>query len=394
MQARSASSTKLDAYDAGRELGAALAEINPELVVVFSSIHYDFAELHEGLVDALDRDDVQVFGGTGDGFFETGSSGAVGVSALGLASDGTLQFHTHVEENLGSDSQAVARRCARAVVDAAGDQPVRLAMVLFDGLSCKENRVIEGVNEVLDCPVFGGIVSDDRKMERCLVIHGGQVYSNAVGVLGFCGELAFAIAVESGACPVGSPGLVEAAGGNTLERIAGMSALEFTAERLGKSSETFTEQDIGVINFECAAAPDMRDPQYRSIYEWREENGALGTFGPVEVGQYVRVAMVTSDELLTGAHTVVDSFKDLDFKPAAALAISCAGRKWFLGARFEEEAEIIRAGQPQLPFIGFPSLGELAPRRRDDASYSGNLFHNISLVVALIGTPNSASNPA
>ena len=81
MRALSATSTRVDAYEAGREIGEALAELGPELVVVFSSIHYDFADQHEGIIDGLGREDVLIFGGTGDGFFETSSSSDVGVAA-------------------------------------------------------------------------------------------------------------------------------------------------------------------------------------------------------------------------------------------------------------------------------------------------------------------------
>lgn len=391
MRAHSASSTKLDSYDAGFEVGRELAELAPELVVVFASIHYDFVDFHEGLVDGLGREDVEVFGGTGDGFFETRAAADIGVAALGIASAGALGVHVHVEPELGADSRAAARRAAEAIARSAGEAPVRLAMVLYDGLECGDNRVVEGINEVLDCPVFGGITSDDRKMERSLVIHRDQAHANAIGLLGLTGELAFALGVENGASAVGASGVVEATTGNTLERIEGLPAIEFTAKRLSKDASTFTNQDIGVLNFECASSADMADPQYRSVSNWQRGDGALETFGPVEVGQHVRVALVTSDELLAGARTVLDALdrERLDFEPVAGLAISCAGRKWFLGQRYGEEAEVIRDNQPGLPFIGFPSLGEIAPRRRADGSYSTNLFHNVSLVVALLGRPRT-----
>jgi hypothetical protein len=137
----------------------------------------------------------------------------------------------------------------------------------------------------------------------------------------------------------------------------------------------------------------MSDSLYRSFSSWDEETGALETFGPVEVGQYVRVALVTSDELLAGIEGVlndVNTDADRDFEPVAALGISCAGRKWFLGPRFSEEIEAVRSRHQELPIIGFPSLGEVSPRRRADGSYSTNLFHNVSFVFALLGSARPA----
>ncbi len=393
MRALSATSTRLDAYEAGRELGEALAGIEPELVVVFSSIHYDLAEQRDGLLDGLGREDVLIFGGTGDGFFETSSNSDIGVAALGLSSAGAMRLHAHIQGDLGADSRAAGRRCAEAVKAAAGDEPVRLAMILFDALASPDNRVIEGINEVLDCPVFGGITSDDRKMERSLVHVDGEIRGDAVAILGFCGDFDFALGVENGTCPVGEVGRVEAAEGNTLQRIEGRSALDFVADRLGKPQDSFTIQDIGVVNFQCSAKPDMSDSLYRSFSTWDKDTGALETFGPVEVGQYVRVALVTSDELLAGIEGVLDDVNtdaDRDFEPVAAFGISCAGRKWFLGPRFSEEIEAVRARHQGLPIIGFPSLGEVSPRRRPDGSYSGNLFHNVSFVLALLGPARAA----
>jgi hypothetical protein len=393
MRALSATSTRLDAYEAGRELGEALAEIEPELIVVFSSIHHDLAEQREGLLDGLGRDDVMIFGGTGDGFFETASSSDIGVAALGLASGGAMRFFSHIEGGLGADSRAAARRCAEAVKAAAGDAPIRLGMVLCDTLESPDNRVIEGINEVLDCPVFGGVTSDDRKMERSFVLVDGEARSDAVAILGMCGDFDFALGVENGTCPVGEVGRVEAAEGNTLKRIDGLSALDFVADRLGKPADSFTLQDIGVVNFQCSARPDMSDSLYRSFSRWDKETGDLETFGPVEVGQYVRVALVTSDELLAGIEGVLDSVdggRGDGFEPVAAFGISCAGRKWFLGPRFSEEIEAVRARHTDLPIIGFPSLGEVSPRRRADGSYSTNLFHNVSFVFALLGSARPA----
>ena len=56
-----------------------------------------------------------------------------------------------------------------------------------------------------------------------------------------------------------------------------------------------------------------------------------------------------------------------------------------LGDRFGEEFQAVRARKGQLPVIGFPSLGEVAPRRLADGSYSDSMFHNVSFVMALIG---------
>ena len=54
MRALSAQTSQSDPYRAGLELGEALAECAPEVVFLFSSIHYGLdADLAEGVSDAL-----------------------------------------------------------------------------------------------------------------------------------------------------------------------------------------------------------------------------------------------------------------------------------------------------------------------------------------------------
>ena len=395
MRAVSITTIELDSYNAGRELGEGLAELQPDVVILFSSIHYDFQEQYEGLCDGLGTREVTVFGGTGDGFFETDSGAAIGVAALGINGEGAMRSHCHVEPGVSADSRAAGKRCAEALAAAAGDDAPRLALVMFDYLESSDNYVVEGINEVLGCPVFGGAASDDRKLERSFVLHNGQATKDAVGMLGLSGEFSFAVEVENGTLPVSEAGIVEAATGNTLERISGRNAMDFVAERLGRSADSFTDYDIGLISVQCSPNADMGDSQFRSVAKWHRDTGALDTFGPVEVGQHVRVAMPTSDDLIHGVEAVLERHeRRAGFEPVAGLGVSCAGRKWLLGDRFDEEIQTIRKQRRALPVIGFPSLGEIAPRRREDGSYSANLFHNVSFVFALLGDPAPASPPA
>lgn len=388
MRAKSANSVELDPYVAGLQLGEQLREIEPEFVIIFSSIHYDFADQYAGICDGLGRGDVLVFGGTGDGFFETSAGSKIGVAALGINSGGAMKVRCRVEVGLKDGSREAANRCAKALVEAAGDDDLRLAMVLFDALAAADNRVIDGVNEVLDCAVFGGAVADDRKLENCYVLLNGTSYQDAVGILGFSGRFSFAVDVENGSCPVSDTGVVEAASGNTLTTISGQPAMDFIAGQLGKDPAELTDFDIGVVAVQCSDHADMSDSQFRSIASWQRENGALETFGPVATGQHVRVALPTGDELISGVASLVDRLDEanLGFTPAAAFGVSCAGRQWLLGPRYEEEIQCIRArARAGLPVIGFPSLGEVGPRRRADGTYSKNLFHNVSFVFAVLG---------
>lgn len=57
----------LDSYEAGIEIAEALKAIEPEMVILFSSINYDFEELFKAFYSVLPKDRTQIWGGTGDG---------------------------------------------------------------------------------------------------------------------------------------------------------------------------------------------------------------------------------------------------------------------------------------------------------------------------------------
>ena len=71
---------------------------------------------------------------------------------------------------------------------------------------------------------------------------------------------------------------------------------------------------------------------------------------------------------------------------AAAVVISCAGRKWLLEDRGEEEVEQVLAALGQrIPLVGFPSFGEIGPFRKPDGAYTETFFHNVTFVICSIG---------
>ena len=105
MRYLSAKSILTDQYRAGLEIGTALAAISPEVILLFASISYDpdFSEFFEALYDALGSTSVIVFGGTGDGIYETSGAENYGICALGISSDGRISWSTALEQGVQAD---------------------------------------------------------------------------------------------------------------------------------------------------------------------------------------------------------------------------------------------------------------------------------------------------
>jgi hypothetical protein len=382
VKSKSISSINIDPYEAGTEIGDALSDIQPEAILLFASIHYaDFSDLFEGIYDSLGTRDLVVLGGTGDGIYETTRVENVGVCALGFNAGGKIKWSLAIESDLSKDSFGAGQRCAQAIFDQGGDD-LKLSFIIA-GMAGDGEHLTAGIRSVMATPCIGGLTGDDRQYQQGIVLANGSVYENAVAILGLSGPLAFEMNLASGWRPIGQTGLIEEAHGIEITRINGMTTTEFVTQQFGKPP---TEADMGVLTMAVYQNPNSDKFAIRSPYKVDLETGAITYFASIEEGTPVRVCYATREDVINGVHEAMDGLPALDFEPAAALVISCAGRKWILGNRTREEVDRILPSLPaSLPLIGLPTFGEIAPHREDDGTYSGTYFHNVTYVITLLG---------
>ena len=382
----SSKSILTDPYRAGLEIGAALAPISPEVILLFASMSYDpdFSDFFEALYDALGTESVIVFGGTGDGIYETSGAENYGVSALAISSDGRVSWSTAMEQGVQADSFSTARACARKAL-ASCTAPTGFRMVLADGVKADGHAIAGGIAAEIPGHFFGGLTSDDRKFTSSKLFLNGTEYEDAVAILTGCGDLGFAVNAASGWTPVGREGVVEDNQGCEIRTISGQTAQEFMAGALGKP---LGEADIAIVPLAAYQAGSTEHFFLRTTSHLHADTGAVTTFGSVEKGTVVRVCSASRDDVISG---VTDTMRgltldSLGFVPSAAIIISCAGRKWLLADRGEKEISAFfeHLGY-SIPLIGFPSLGEISPFRLGDGTYTSVNFHNATFVVCLLG---------
>jgi hypothetical protein len=116
-----------------------------------------------------------------------------------------------------------------------------------------------------------------------------------------------------------------------------------------------------------------------------ERTGEINLFGRIPQGATVQVCRATMADVLGGVDAALGDVEQGGFTPAAALFITCAGRRWLLTESGREEVERVRQRLGDVPFIGLPSFGEIAPFRRSDGSYTAPLFHNVTFVACVLG---------
>jgi len=384
MRFKSVSTIHADSYRAGAEIGDALREMVPEVILLFASISYehDFTDLFDGIRDRLGSTETLIFGGTGDGIYETSRTANYGVCALGIHSEGKLRWSAAFEKGISTDSYSAARSCALKTLSQVGGQ-AGFAFVLADGAKADGSRIVAGINSVLRIPYFGGLTGDDRKFTRSRILFNGQELEDAVSILMASGELSHSINAASGWTPIGTFGKVEECESNSIRRIHGMSAQTFMKEQLGKP---LGEADLGIIPLATYKSEGTEYFSLRTPSRLDSDTGAITTFGSIDQGASVRVCTATREEVIQGVLSALEGLNGEKAGGAAAVVISCAGRKWLLEDRGEEEVEQVLAALGQrIPLVGFPSFGEIGPFRKPDGTYTETFFHNVTFVICSLG---------
>lgn len=201
MKTQSACTTAIDPYEAGLELGNALSQTQPEAIILFSSVHYaDFEELFEGLYDALETRDVTIFGGTGDGFYESSKVESIGASAMAFNSGGTIRWQLIVEDGVSADSFDAGQRCGRTLCQEASDASLAFIMT---GMECDGTELIRALQREYPKPCIGGIAGDNRQFDTGYVFANGVAHTDVVAALTLTGDIAFTSNLGSGWTPIG-----------------------------------------------------------------------------------------------------------------------------------------------------------------------------------------------
>jgi hypothetical protein len=381
---KSASTSHTDAYCAGSEIGETLKGIAPEVVLLFASITFDsdYSDFFNGLYDGLETRDLIVFGGTGDGIYETSLTAHYGVCALGVNSGGRTKWSTALVTGAGADSPGAARCAAASALESLGEEAT-WAFVLADGVSADGTGIVSGVREILSTPFLGGMTGDDRKFTSSRIFLNGQAVDDAVALLLASGGMPFCIHTASGSVPMGAPGTVEVSQGKTIQRISGQTPLAFIKEQIGKP---LAEADHGILALATYTDPTMERFFTRATCRIDNLMGSVTLFGSLPEGAIVRISSAGREQLLQSATSCIETLVSSGFVPAAAIIVSCAGRKWQLDNCGEEEVHAFqKAVGFQVPLIGFPSFGEIGPFRREDGSHTEPFFHNATLVICLLG---------
>lgn len=384
MRTKSVSTTINDPYRAALFLGQSLSEIDPEVVFLFTTVHYDdWTEFMNGLHDGLDQPGVRIIGASGDGIHERSRTADVGAAALGVSSQGAVQWHVEIGDRVGADPEGAVRRAlAKLALRLDGRKPA--FYFLLSDFDTDASRIETVIRDEVDVPVIGGMAADDNdKMAQCCLFADRAMVRDAVVMLAVDGPLAFQIHIGNSIAPVGLPGTVDDAEGKILKRVGGLDAAAFVEQETGKP---FLRSDQGSVALTILNAGRAGEKKLRAIAQnSRPQSVELSLHGGIQRGESVQVCLARPEELMAEVHTIAARAAASGFAPTAAIVISCAGRKWLLGGEIQFEVQAIEdAFGGTLPIAGFPSFGEIGPLLHD-GHYTRNLFHNMTYVLLILG---------
>ena len=238
-------------------------------------------------------------------------------------------------------------------------------LVISDGQIVNGTELTRGLGENFhaEIAVTGGLAGDGPNFQTTLVgLNEPPGSGNVVGI-GFYGKnLKVGHAAKGGWDPFGPERVVTKSKNNILFELDDQSALDIYKNYLGDLADDLPGS---ALLFPLGLKLDSTSvPLVRTVIGVNEEDGSMIFVGDLPEGSIARMMRSNFDRLIDGASKAAEScMADFgSFDPDLAIIISCAGRKFVLRDRVEEEVDKVRDVLGNHTVIsGFYSYGEISP---------------------------------
>jgi len=246
-----------------------------------------------------------------------------------------------------------------------------LVLVWPDPFHVSAERLLHGLDAALSgVPVAGGAASSRGGEETTIQFCGEESASAAVSGVRLGGAFRHQIAITHGCRPLSEPLLVTRSHENLILEVEGEPALEALRRR---APVAMSDDPIRVLgNLFVGILSDteempLRTDDYliRSIIAADPDTGVLAIADTVEEGQRILFAI---REPRTARHDLARTIERLrstrgDVEYRFGLYFNCLARGRSLYGQGGVDAAALSAAFPGVPFLGFFSNAEIAPRR-------------------------------
>lgn len=179
MNIKTAYSVKTDPQEVVAEIQAQLKNFNPKLILFFTSSAYAPAEIAERMEETFPG--AETFGCSTAGEIVTGKMLTNSVVAMAFNRKAIKKSKVEVIEDLNKESfrafNAFQRHFGKPM--AKLDPHKYVGIILIDGLSGKEELVMDRMGDLTNVTFIGGSAGDDLKFANTYVYANGKSYSNA-----------------------------------------------------------------------------------------------------------------------------------------------------------------------------------------------------------------------
>lgn len=391
--AGSGSSHHTDAYQAGQESAAgalaALAGYTPQLVIVFTTEHYDQAAVLQG-IRASTRT-IPLIGCCTGGLITAQGILERGVAVLALYGD-DLEVALALEPDLSTRPAEAAQRVAEQLEDYLAPPTSHkrsTALIFTDGLTggLTMDTAIDNVTTIFGpfCSLIGGAAGDNLQYHQTSLFVNERILGDSIALALLTTAAPIGIGVRHGWQPIGQPCVITRSTANVIYELDGRPALDVYRS-------LFPHSELTLQNFrEFTRYHPIGFPQATGEFLVRlplqaNADGSIVCLGMLP--EYAVMYIMQGDpvSLLTAAEAAAQqAMAALEGVPvAAAIVIDCVTRPPLLGSSTAAEIDRIRAiVGTDTPIIGMYSFGEIA------ADTGPVCFHNKTVVVGVIGKHES-----
>lgn len=353
MNIKTAYSNLSDIPAAVREIAGALSGQPASTVLYFASSNYDPAAVARAMKAAFPES--AAIGCTTAGEIVTGRMLKSSIVAMALPIDIVPEIHIQVATAITAGVEGVdaAFRAFEAATGTAArdlDPAEWVGLILMDGLSCAEERVMERVGALTDVMFIGGSAGDDLKFKRTHVFADGEAYSNAAVLALLRVPRGFDFIKTQSFCAMRKtlvPTLVDEAKRTVLE-FDGKPAAQAYAEALGlpvaEAAGRFMDHPVGLMD---GNEPYVRSPQQIS-------GNAMAFYCAVKAG--MPLSLLESTDIVADTAQALAEKKAALGKVAGLVNFNCILRTLELDAK--NKAAEYGALFADVPTIGFSTYGE------------------------------------
>ncbi|WP_434683907.1 FIST signal transduction protein [Pseudanabaena minima] len=359
-----------------------LAGMLPKAGLLFAAIDFDHASILQQINQTFPN--LQLVGCTTDGEMSSIMGFQQDSLILTLFCSDTVEIFAGVGHHTEKDAITAAYQAVQQATD-KNHAPTKLCITVpasytSRGSTTSGEQILKGLESALggNVPIVGGTAGDQFRFKQTYQFFGTEVFTDALPILLFSGDLYISHGVGCGWQPMGYKSTVTKAQDTVLYEVNGQSALEFYQKYLGDRQPT-AEHPLYVYEGDSDRCY-LRVPNTYDL-----EAGSINFLGNIPQGATVQLAEISRDQVIEAS---ASSFKMAlaDYpgsEPEAVLIFSCCCRRWLLGTRAKEEYDLVKNSLPKMmPIAGFYTYGEFAPLQAQGCNY----YHQETFVTLLLGT--------